>query len=193
MLIYDALKQDHEVLRDLLDLLAQRDESSLRMRRDRLEALREEWIAHARAEEAVLYEALKRETIQLGDLVLEGYEQHSTGETLIRELELMSSTDARFYAKLSQLKIEFDRNMELEELALFDLARENLEPELAEVMAREYRHIKETLREGSMAAALFKATTPVLPARLAARWVAKVARPTQSESVFVSRIRRILN
>ena len=78
MLIYDVLKKDHEVVKDLLEKMEATKETAPKSRIALLERLRNELIPHARAEEKVLYDTLK-DIESTKELALEAYEQFGKG------------------------------------------------------------------------------------------------------------------
>jgi hemerythrin-like domain-containing protein len=169
MLIYDVLKKDHEGLKNLLQQLDESTSAAIKKRRDLLERVRDEWVPHARAEEKVLYDTLK-EISGTEDLALEAYEEHSTAESILRELELMDPGDDRWHAKLNVLKDTVEHHISEEESEIFDAAQQVLAEEEAEMMAEAFTNLKEQVRNGSVLQTALAAVAQYMPARFASRF-----------------------
>ena len=169
MLIYDVLKKDHQVVKDLLEKMEATSETASKSRKDLLEKLRTELIPHARAEERVLYNTLKDiETTK--DIALEAYEEHEAAEALLRELEAMSTDDERWSAKLSVLKENLEHHIEEEEDQLFSDAKQVLAVEEAQMMAEAFKNLKAEVHDGSILQSALEAAARYMPARFVPRF-----------------------
>lgn len=169
MLIYDALKKDHEVLKNLLQQMEDTSEGAVNRRRDLLQRLYDELVPHARAEEKVLYDTLK-EIEGTEDIALEGYEEHSTVESLLRELQNMDPSDARWAAKLTVLKENLQHHLREEEDEMFSLARQVLAHEEAEMMTEAFQNLKKKVENGSIMQNALETVAQFMPARFAQRF-----------------------
>src|SRR5687768_12644658 len=85
MTIYEALSKDHREFERLLERLLQASNADNDNWKGILDELRRGVIAHAHAEEAVLYNAL-READQAKGLVAHSYAEHAMAETEMRAL-----------------------------------------------------------------------------------------------------------
>lgn len=169
MLIYDALKKDHEVMKQLLKQMHDSSDGAVNRRRDLLEKLHDLLIPHARAEEKVLYDTLK-EIEGTEDIALEGYEEHSTVESVLRELNNVDPSDPRWMAKLEVLKENLEHHVEEEENEMFERARQVLAPEEAEMMAEAFKSLKESVQNGSILQGALETVAQYMPARFASRF-----------------------
>lgn len=169
MLIYETLKRDHELMRDILHRMEESSEGAIHRRHDLLERLHDELIPHSRAEEKVLYDTLK-EIDGTHELTLEFYEEHSTAESVLRELRNINPSDERWLAKLGVLKETLDHHIDEEETRLFAMARQVLAPEEAEMMAEAFRHLKKEVKNGSLLQGALEAVASSMPARFARRF-----------------------
>lgn len=125
--IFDRLEADHATFRDLMKKLAATTARGAKVRADLFGRLRAAVIAHARAEEAVLYEALKR-TKKTRPEVLEGVEEHHLTDIGFAEMAKLAPTDERWTAKLAVLSEGLRHHIDEEERELFRDARKTLSP-----------------------------------------------------------------
>jgi hemerythrin-like domain-containing protein len=169
MLIYDALKEDHDTLRRILQTLDETTSGAGTRRLELVEELREELIAHARAEEKIFYDTLK-ETDGTEDLALEGYGEHSTIESLLRELELTDPSHPRWETKLESLRRNVEHHLDEEETTTFECARRNLTPEEAAMMANAYLNLKDQIKSGSLLHSALETIAHYMPARFSRRF-----------------------
>lgn len=146
--IYNVLKDDHRVVKELLKKLDDTDEESHEERIELLNELKEALIPHARAEEQVLYEALKASDVEeADDLGFEGYEEHAVADHLIHELEATETKDKRWGALMSVLKENLEHHIEEEEGNIFKKAREAFDADTAREMAENFLALKTILIE----------------------------------------------
>lgn len=146
--IYQVLKDDHQIVKELLKKLDETDESSRRERISLLTELKEALLPHTRAEEQVLYEALKKSGVKEADeLGFEGYEEHAVADHLILELEATDTKDKRWGALLCVLKENIEHHIEEEEGSFFKKAREAFDAKVAQEMAVNFLALKEIFSE----------------------------------------------
>jgi hemerythrin-like domain-containing protein len=168
MFIYDALKEDHEVLRRILRRLEETTSGAGNRRMELVEELREEMIAHARSEEKIFYDTLK-DTEGTEDLALEGYSEHSTIESLLRELELTDPSHPRWDTKLESLRRHLEHHLEDEEVTVFECARKIITAEEAAMMAEAYVNLKAQIKNGSILQTALETIAHYMPARFSRR------------------------
>jgi hemerythrin-like domain-containing protein len=169
MLIYEALKKDHEAMRSILKDLDVSSDAATAQRRDLVEQLRQELLPHTRSEEKVLYDTLK-EISGTEELALEAYEEHAAAETLLRELSLMDPADERWHAKLKVLKETLENHLEGEEAEIFEAASQVLATEEAEMMTEAFLNLKEQIKAGSLLHTALEKIGQYMPVRFAGRF-----------------------
>ena len=146
--IYEVLKEDHRLVRELLKKLEQTDENSGEERIELLTELKENLLPHSRAEEQVLYEALKDcDVEEAAEKGFEGYEEHAVADHLIQELEATQTEDKRWTALMVVLKENLEHHIEEEEGEFFKKAREAFDDDTAKNMATNFMALKEILSE----------------------------------------------
>lgn len=145
MNIFEVLKRDHRSLSALLRRLGDTTERSCASRATLLRRARESFETHARAEEHVVYSAL-RDVMPAHQLILEGDEQHRLATRLFVELEQIDADDERWHARFKLLVNVLDDHIEQEERQLFPLARKLLmqteQLELARQMGAAVRNVR---------------------------------------------------
>lgn len=153
MKIYKVLKNDHRLVKKLLNKLDDTTERSHKERIHLLAELKEALLPHARAEEQVLYEALKKSGLDKADeLAFEGFEEHLVADHLILELEGTQTNDKRWGALMSVLKENIEHHIKEEEDGLFSKSRKAFDSDTANFMAENFVVLKgmflQELREG---------------------------------------------
>ncbi|MGQ9371848.1 hemerythrin domain-containing protein [Azospirillum sp. A39] len=127
--IFQRIKKDHDTLRSLLERTDKGDLDGA------YEALARELWAHGRAEETIFYAALK-ETKTARKETVEGLNEHHLIDTLVDELNAMTSRDMAFKAKLQVLGELVRHHLDEEEEEMFDEAKEALDDDRAKELAR---------------------------------------------------------
>lgn len=165
--IYDTLKNDHREFERLLDRLLVASKSGDDSWKDILDQLRRGVIAHAHAEEAVLYNAL-READHGKGLVAHGYGEHAMAETEIRTLGAAKLIDANWTSLVEKLRKDLLHHIEEEETRIFDAARQVFTEEEAIQLGAAFERMKlETAKDGdSMIASTIDLVANLLPPRL---------------------------
>ena len=142
--IYEVLKKDHRLVKELLKKLEKTDENSGDERIELLTELKENLLPHARAEEQVLYEALKDSDVKKADdVAYEGYEEHAVADHLIQELEGTKTEDKRWGALMVVLKENLEHHIEEEEGEFFKKARKAFDDNTVKEMATNFMALKE--------------------------------------------------
>jgi len=140
------LRQDHDDLRKLFDEIDATRRAS-RARERLYQALCEELVLHAQAEEEVLYPALKAtSSIELRRLALEAVEGHRLIDDLLEDLADLGPADEEFDAKMSVLRDNVLHHVDELEGAMFDEADKVLEKEQLERLGRALADPKEALK-----------------------------------------------
>src|SRR5690606_17538354 len=132
-----------------------------------LDQLRRGVIAHAHAEEAILYNAL-READQSKGLVMHSYNEHLMAETEIRALGAAKLIDANWTSMVEKLRKDLLHHIEEEESRVFDGARQVFTDEEAVQLGAAFERMKlETAKGGdSMVKSTIDLIANLLPPRL---------------------------
>jgi hemerythrin superfamily protein len=169
MNIYDALSKDHRLFEALLDRLVSASKADDKSWKTTLDELRRGVIAHAHAEEAVLYNAM-REANKDRELVLHSYAEHVTAEGEIRTLGAAKLIDANWTSLVEKLSKDLRHHIREEEARVFAAAREVFTEEEANQLGTAFERMKlETAKDGdSILASNLDLIANLLPPRLTA-------------------------
>jgi len=140
--IYQAITEDHERLRRLLDQVTQPNGKDLT---DVFVNLQEDLTLHVRAEEECLYRPLLRSDTTHA-AVLHAFEEHHVVDVLLGELAAGEPGNECWNAKAEVLKDFVQHHLETEEHQLFDGARSAMDQDWATHQAQLYLSEKERLR-----------------------------------------------
>ncbi|MET0283654.1 MAG: hemerythrin domain-containing protein [Polyangiales bacterium] len=176
MNIYDALSKDHRKFEQLLDKIISESKSDNDSWKTHLDELRREVIAHAHAEESVLYNALREEG-ESQKLVAHGYGEHAMAETEIRTLGLAKLVDITWTGLAEKLAKDLRHHIQEEESEIFAAARKVFSDEEATQMGSAFERLKTLmLPDGdSPMASSIDLVANLLPPRLSARFREKEA------------------
>lgn len=147
MNIYEALREDHDKHRTLLDLLVKTSGDS-EGRRELFEKCRMELEAHANAEEQAFYAALLKNNLTQ-EKGRHSVAEHKDIADLLEELDKRSFSDSHWLEKAKQLKELVEHHMDEEEHEVFQLSgkalgeaeKERLAVEFQQLKARELREV----------------------------------------------------
>lgn len=120
--IYDAIKADHEVHRDLLNKIADTSGDS-KTRQLAWNDFFNDVKSHAAAEEETFYSKLMSETWGQ-DAARHSVTEHQELDDLMEELEEMDMSSPGWLQKFKTLKHDYEHHMEEEEKDVFKRARE---------------------------------------------------------------------
>lgn len=165
--IYTALSNDHRIFeRQLGELLAASKAGDDRWKTT-LDELRRGLIAHAHAEEAVFYNAL-REANESKSLVMHSYAEHATAEGEIRTLGAAKAIDANWTSGIEKLSKDLRHHIQEEESRVYDAARKVFSSEEANQLGKAFERMKiEMMKDGdSMIASTVDLIANLLPPRL---------------------------
>jgi hemerythrin superfamily protein len=132
-----------------------------------LDELRRGLIAHAHAEEAVFYNAL-RETDASKSLVMHSYGEHAMAEGEVRTLGAAKSVDANWTSLISKLSKDLRHHIQEEESRVFSEGRKVFSDEEAERIGRAFERMKAQMANDgdSMLASSVDLIANLLPPRL---------------------------
>ncbi|MFT3767017.1 MAG: hemerythrin domain-containing protein [Minicystis sp.] len=169
MTIYDALSKDHRQFEQLLDRLLAAQKANDDSWKSTLDELRLGVIAHAHAEEAVFYNAL-RELDQSKGLVMHSYAEHAKAETEIRSLGAAKLIDSTWTSMVEKLSEDLRHHIQEEESRVYGAARQIFTDEEAQQLGAAFERMKvETRKDAdSMVASTIDLIANLLPQRLVA-------------------------
>ncbi|WP_055448336.1 hemerythrin domain-containing protein [Lacinutrix mariniflava] len=142
MNIFEALRKDHEIQRDLLNKLV--ETSGDTKRRDEIfKAVKHELVIHEDAEERFFYIPLIEDDLTQ-ELARHGIAEHHEIDELLAELEEMDYDSSGWLKIAKKLKHEVEHHLEEEEHKIFQMAGKVLTDKLKMSLALEYQnYIKE--------------------------------------------------
>lgn len=167
MLIYEVLERDHVKVKGLLAKLVESSKAEESTRSELIDAIRDELIPHARAEEAVLYNSL-RSIDGAQDLVRHGYVEHMEAEGLLRLLQTLDAAHVDWQKTAERLKASVEHHIEEEESEIFPAARAVLAEEEARLMADAFNELKPKIEEESFMKNTLDLVANLMPSRFAA-------------------------
>ena len=168
MNIYDALSKDHRTFEALLDRLVAASKADSDEWKQILDELRRGVIAHAHAEEAVFYNAL-READQAKGLILHSYTEHAAAEAEIRTLGAAKALDANWTSLAEKLSKDLRHHIAEEESRVFAAAQQVFSEAEARQIGEAFERLKvETAKDGdSIIASTVDLVANLLPPKLA--------------------------
>jgi hemerythrin superfamily protein len=181
MNIYEALSKDHREFEALLDRLVAASKAGDAQWKTVLDELRRGVIAHAHAEEAVFYNAL-REAEQAKGLVTHSYVEHAAAEGEIRTLGVAKMIDANWTSLMEKLSKDLRHHIKEEESRVFEAGRRLFSEEEAQQIGAAFERMKlETAKDGdSVLASNLDLIANLLPPRLTASFRKHAQAPRKS-------------
>lgn len=144
MTIFEVLKQDHEKVRYLFDMIGKTGKKDIAALQKLFSQVEEELEVHMEGEERFLYTALEKHE-EPREKVLESYEEHQVAKTLIGTFKSLAVDDERWSAKVSVLNEIVEHHIQEEERELFKMARKVLDRERIHEITLQFQQHK---REG---------------------------------------------
>ncbi|WP_185743901.1 hemerythrin domain-containing protein [Pseudomonas saudiphocaensis] len=145
MTIFEALRQSHEIQRDLADKLLQTSGDSAE-RRDIFEQFKTELLAHETAEERHFYVPLMQDDLGV-DLSRHAIAEHHEMDEMVEELESMEFSSSAWLRLAKKLCETVEHHLEEEEHKFFQMAGklldDNQKERLAKTYLEEYAELKE--------------------------------------------------
>lgn len=171
MNIYEALEKDHRLYESLLDRMLAASQAGDDQWKSLLTELRDDFIPHSHAEEAVFYNALRDEN-QAKELIRQGYAEHLKVETTVRALGAMKKIDLNGRRLIESLSDDLRNHIDKEEKQVFPAARQVFDDEEARKIGEAYQKLKPEMRKDatSVAASTIDLVANLLPTRLTDRF-----------------------
>jgi hemerythrin superfamily protein len=167
MLIYEALKKDHDTVKTLLNELVSLGENNKDRSHRLIEQIKDELVPHARAEESVFYNSI-RAIDAAKDIIIHSFEEHMEAETLLRTLQAMDKIDADFKSTAQKLKKAVEHHIQEEEGRVFNVAQQLFTQEEARMMADAFEKLKPEVREEGFMRQTLDMVANIMPPRFAA-------------------------
>lgn len=165
MEIYEALKKDHDEVKELLnELLSLKDDDEYRY--VLIDEIRNHLIPHARAEESIFYNTLRAVNADK-KLVFHGYQEHVEAEALLRTLQVMDKMNFGWKATAEKLRDALLHHIEDEETEIFAEARAAFTKEEAVAMCEAFEQLKPKIEQEGLVKNTVDMVINMMPPRLA--------------------------
>lgn len=162
--IYEALKKDHQEVKELLDeLIALQEDDDYRY--VIIEQIRSHLIPHSRAEESVFYNTLRAVNADK-KLVFHGYQEHLEAETLLRSLQVMDKLDFAWKGVATKLREAILHHVQEEETEIFTEARAAFTDEEAIAMCDAFLQLKPKIEKEGFIQTTADMIVNMMPPRL---------------------------
>ena len=142
--IYDAIKQDHDEHRELLNAIAETSGES-DTRREKWDAFYHDVKSHAAAEEETFYSKLISKTWGQ-DAARHSVHEHQQLDDLMEELNDMDMSSGGWLTKFKTLKHDYEHHMDEEEDDVFTRAKEVIPAEEIEGFGKRFEERKQEER-----------------------------------------------
>lgn len=163
MKIYELLKEDHVKVKRLLDELVNLNEKS-KERSKLISQIREELIPHARAEEAVFYNALR--TYPAAEKEMSHvYKEHIQAEAILTALQASDKLNMGWKKTAVKLKEALEHHISEEENEVFPVAKRLLTQEEAARIGDAFEAMKAKVKEESFVGTTIDLIANLLPPR----------------------------
>ncbi|HZO15109.1 MAG TPA: hemerythrin domain-containing protein [Polyangiaceae bacterium] len=139
--IFKRLKAEHAEISSLLKQVAATKGNGVEVRRRLFPKIKNELLAHSKAEEHEFYELLKA-FADTRDIVSRNAEEHGGIEQLLHSLETMNVEPASWMDVFEQLKLRVEHHVDEEEHKLFPLAKQHIDRRRADAIERRYLEAK---------------------------------------------------
>ncbi len=164
MNIYEALKKDHEEVKEMLTRLIALPNDDEEARHTLVEQIRDALIPHARAEEMVLYNTL-RSLDTTHKAVAHAYKEHLEAETLLRTLQMKDKMDSDWKETAVKLKEALEHHIQEEEGRIFTAAKSVLSESEVEMMGKAFEKLKPGIKEESIVGTTMDLVVNMMPPR----------------------------
>ena len=181
MNIYEELKKDHQKVLALLDRLIASEHEGPEVRGRLVDQIRDDLVPHARAEEAILYNAL-RDQDQSKDVVMHAYGEHAEVEAVLRSLQVTGAVNVNWAAGARKLRELLVHHIAEEEGKVFAAAQRYFSEEEATLMREAFVQMKPQVKGESVVGTTLDMIANLLPARLRAS--VRKGGPTQNYLSF---------
>ena len=164
MEIYQALEDDHNQVKKLLDELVSLNEDD-DYRYVLIEEIRNILIPHSRAEESIFYNSLRAVHADR-KVVFHGYQEHLEAETFLRTLQIMDKVNLDWKATAKKLRDIVVHHIETEESEIFYEAKASFTKEEAESMCDAFLQLKPKVQQEGFVKNTLDMVMNLMPPRL---------------------------
>lgn len=164
MKIYEALKKDHDQLKEHLQQLIALNENDESAREILVRQIRDDLIPHSRAEESVFYNSL-RAFDSAKEIAMHSYKEHMEAEVLLRMLQLRDKVDADWKETAIKLKTALEHHIQEEEGTIFRIAQGLFTDTEAEMMAQSFERLKPEVKEEGFMGTTWDMVSNLMPPR----------------------------
>ena len=184
MSVLDALARDHRTLESLLSELGQIPSTEPSRRTEAFGRLQALLLAHARAEEEVVYRRILQQTPK-EPKTMEAFEEHHVADLLLQELASACPGGPGWAAKLKVLEEVLRMHIKEEELDVFPLVTAGCDAAAQALMEREFRALKHEGLETTLGA--LRRATPAFAGRATIYAQAAAGRILRRGELYVRR------
>ena len=136
--VIEKLHQDHEKVEKLFEKLLNSGDGAKKTRETLCQQIASELEAHAEFEEQVFYPAIKKAGDGAGEELKEALSEHQEMKDLLERMIAMDVEDEGFLDMVSELQDSVESHVQHEEEDIFPLAKEGLEEDEAQEMAKRH-------------------------------------------------------
>ena len=145
MNVLKILKKDHSTVQALFGKFDRAGKSAYEKKSELFAQIRRELQLHSRAEEEIVYPALKAMNGEGRRLISEAVKEHKQVDELLMQISRLKPTDKNFDEKMETLIENVDHHIEEEEGEIFRFAEENCSEEQLEELGQLTEERKKTL------------------------------------------------
>ncbi len=139
--IFEVLTTDHEKVSKILEQMQQTSNRATGRREKLLQNLAANLLPHMYGEEQYFYQILLDETDEQ-EALYSALEEHRAAKMVLSDLTEASVDDPRWMARLKVLKEMIEHHVEEEESTIFDIAREVIDEDRSDHVARRFKELK---------------------------------------------------
>jgi hemerythrin superfamily protein len=142
--LFEALRKDHQEVREIFRNMLENEQPA--QREKLMNQLQQEVLPHMKAEEKVVYPALRKNCEDCQEQVLESIEEHHAAELILKELLKLKTSDERFHAKTMVLQEMIEHHVKEEEKEIFKGIRKNIDDKQAGDILEKFAQEKERVK-----------------------------------------------
>ncbi|OQW48878.1 MAG: hypothetical protein A4S09_12990 [Proteobacteria bacterium SG_bin7] len=164
MQIYELLKEDHIRVKGLLKELVNLDNGKPQVRLALITQIRDELVPHARAEEAVFYNALRTHPAAK-EIMSQVYREHIQAEAMLKVLQAGDKLNRGWKKTAIRLKKALENHISEEENKVFPIAKRILSSDDSVRIGEAFEAMKPKVRAESFLGTTIDLIANLLPPR----------------------------
>lgn len=141
------LKHDHQVVKELLEKIAETSEKSVKTRAELFDKVKFLIKAHKLLEEKLFYPVIKEQK-EILTLTLEAYEEHDLVDEMLKKMDSEEAGSPEWIAKFKVMKELLEHHVKEEEDEIFPLVKKHVPQEQLTTMAEKMQALKEEADKG---------------------------------------------